>query len=630
MQNVDIETHHSNASAPTAAPCSGSDCSRVGCLGVRPGAVHRDGAPPEPRGTAKPSPTSAPIIGDIVLRVVDENKNPVPAFDVLIETAREGHSNWQSGRDGRMAHSQLGLFAVAPVIDLIVRAESFASADVRFEGSDREALLRGEAEIVMHRGDAVELRFDLPEALAWPDGLVPDVFFEVFWTHAHSIRNPANRRLNNPDASDVNLLAVQPAMPGRFTCRLTADSPPFYVAIHVPDFLQGYEFGPFTSADLKDGVLVMPVEKPGALEVTFTSGDADPKTAPFTAATTEVLHELRDTRSRSVTLATEKITGLRSELRLPNLPPGHYMAIVRTEARTGIANLPSDLPFSINPGLFTAHRQIHLAAGQTVRVDLQYEPLDPEAFRGNRTAKLHIIKSDGTPGAGKKISVGYYDGHYGLLPVFTGEVPDSGEVMVAGITDKSPEVTVREPYSVFGGDRQRLGQFGFTGDAAVEEFMFHTPPGAGDAAPDIELVAPVGGKRLKLSDLRGQVVCLDFWATWCGPCQGPMEHMNEMVMAQREAWKDRVVIVPLSIDDTPELIVSHVAQRGWTNLTHFWAGGEGDDVGWKAPPVKLFLIHGVPTTFIIDRDGKIVWRGHPADESNGQTLESRIEKALHP
>ncbi|MGA2174736.1 MAG: TlpA disulfide reductase family protein [Verrucomicrobiota bacterium] len=144
------------------------------------------------------------------------------------------------------------------------------------------------------------------------------------------------------------------------------------------------------------------------------------------------------------------------------------------------------------------------------------------------------------------------------------------------------------------------------------------PPGA--AVPEIEFTTLDGEKKMKLSDLRGKVVVLDFWATWCGPCQGPMADLQKLRQAHSD-WGDKVAVVPLSIDDTLDIVRHHVNKRGWTNTFNVWAG----DGGWGSAPAKAFRVSGVPTTYLIDAQGKIVVAGHPA----ALPIEEKVEAALH-
>jgi thiol-disulfide isomerase/thioredoxin len=143
------------------------------------------------------------------------------------------------------------------------------------------------------------------------------------------------------------------------------------------------------------------------------------------------------------------------------------------------------------------------------------------------------------------------------------------------------------------------------------------PPGT--TAPEIEFTTLDGEKNMKLSDLRGKVVVLDFWATWCGPCQEPMAKLQPL-RKEHTSWKDRVAIVPLSIDDSIDVVQKHVNKRGWTNTFNAWAG----DGGWRSKPAKTFRVTGVPTTYIIDTQGKIVRAGHPAGMQIGEEVDALL------
>jgi RNA polymerase sigma factor (sigma-70 family) len=579
--------------------------------------VPERGAPPEIVLVAKANKDPRPPNTDCRVRVLDETGKPVVKVQAMLHTADAGYYNWTDGGLGVAVLNDPDPFPRSEVIDVLLRADGYASAIARFERKHRDQLRQGQATVTLRRGQKVELRFRLPEGRTWPKGVLPDAYFKELEARVQMMRQPANRQ---GDPSDFNMLNLHEVGPGRFELRLADDTPPFYVGIHAPGFLQYFDTGPFTLADVKQGVLTIDVPRPASLDVRFDPAVGDTGALPFQAVGFGVMRQVEGNAYLDV--AGDVAAGVKHELKLTDLAPGHYLVSVGTRPRSEETKVPGT---EIDRGRYGDRRELDLQAGQSEQVQFGYVPFDPDAFRGSRTAVVRIRTADGTPARARKVEVGYYDGHYGSLVVFSGPVPDSGEITLNGITDRVTFAPNRS-YSVTV-DKRLLGHFGFTKGQPTEVFEFRVPPQAGDMAPDVDLQELATGKVTRLSELRGKVVCLEFWATWCGPCQPAMVKLNKLSAEQPAAWKARVALLPVSIDANRERVRSHVAQRGWDRLEHHWAG-KGSGADWDAPVARAFVVNGVPEAILIGRDGRILWRGHPAGESAGQDLRSRIDTAL--
>jgi len=121
----------------------------------------------------------------------------------------------------------------------------------------------------------------------------------------------------------------------------------------------------------------------------------------------------------------------------------------------------------------------------------------------------------------------------------------------------------------------------------------------GMTAPDISLPSP-NGKTRSLSDLRGKVVLLDFWASWCGPCRRANPHVVEVYKKYKSKGFE-VFSVSLDRPDGKDKWIEAIKQDGLV-----WDNHVSDLKFWDSAPAGVYGVRSIPKTFLIGKDGKIV------------------------
>ena len=133
----------------------------------------------------------------------------------------------------------------------------------------------------------------------------------------------------------------------------------------------------------------------------------------------------------------------------------------------------------------------------------------------------------------------------------------------------------------------------------------------GDFAPNISAATPEG-EVLALNDLRGKVVLIDFWASWCGPCRKE----NPNVVKMYEKYKDKgFEILGVSLDKNRDRWLKAIEDDNltWPHIS--------DLQGWASQPAQTYKVSSIPYTVLVDKEGKII-----AKKLRGPSLEAKLEE----
>lgn len=256
-------------------------------------------------------------------------------------------------------------------------------------------------------------------------------------------------------------------------------------------------------------------------------------------------------------------------------------------------------------------------------------------------AKRYLLAAGRTPGSGVLDSFGpemplakalLAQGHKQVVLTFLGEVSKFWATPKPGM-ERFSAVYTRNGAQLHKWERQiRAGQA-----ASLDRFDFSSPSptlsaptpsllAARTPAPDFMVQDKAGGP-VKLSDYKGKVVVLDFWATWCGPCQMSLPHTNEV--AKQFADKG-VVVLAVCVSDTQEAFDAWLPKHPEYDAITF-----AFDPAKRGGPVgsgRLYHVSGIPTQYVIGKDGKIVtsfvgYGGPTADLANALTQAAAVPAA---
>ncbi len=137
--------------------------------------------------------------------------------------------------------------------------------------------------------------------------------------------------------------------------------------------------------------------------------------------------------------------------------------------------------------------------------------------------------------------------------------------------------------------------FSFAADANVK---------VGDKMPALKVGTLYNNQYdLEMDDLKGFVVVVEFWATWCGPCRAAIPHLNKTY----EKYKDQGVVMISLSDENSAKVAPFVKELNTKYI-----------VGDSSTSKNDFGVNGIPHAFLIDPEGIVRWRDHPMNGLDGQ------------
>lgn len=143
------------------------------------------------------------------------------------------------------------------------------------------------------------------------------------------------------------------------------------------------------------------------------------------------------------------------------------------------------------------------------------------------------------------------------------------------------------------------------------------PPGRGELLPPLPVMDFPGGTARELAAGRGRVVLLDVWATWCEPCRDTLPIYASLL---RELGPRGLEVYALSVDEDVQQVSEFLAETGLALPVLV-------DAGARSAECRLAL-RGVPTLFLLDRQGRVRWVHEGASEAGLAAIRREVEALL--
>ena len=151
----------------------------------------------------------------------------------------------------------------------------------------------------------------------------------------------------------------------------------------------------------------------------------------------------------------------------------------------------------------------------------------------------------------------------------------------------------------------------FARQHAADEIQSHLVAGA--PFPDFH-ETDLSGQPLSPANYHGKIVLIDFWATWCGPC---VQELPNVLKVYQQYHDKGFEVIGVSLDEEKDKLTDFIKEKGVAWPQYF------DGKGWQNKLAATYGITGVPATYLLGKDGKIIGK-----DLRGDSLESAVSTAL--
>lgn len=598
-----------------------------------------------PAGPAQATPAGPEASPSLRVRVLDVSGAALPCEAFLVDDASGApvSRRWsRSGDDGWVLVEERDPHAMRRAGTEVGRTTGKHRVIVRgpFGWLDERVELGGDTiqrELVAPRSTELRIILEGPTGTAIPTGLAPLLYTDATALAAwqRNVQQRGSLESAGVGVSPASDAALDPfnlapmrrvddgaagaedvASTATFAATVPTGVGDLWVLIDHPGFLRAGRVGPLR---VSDEPIRITLPAPCALDVTVAPDDGWPN--DYAAVRVEQVITVEELH-RDFVIGAWQADGLAAEWTAKDLPPGMMRLDAYALAGAPTSDGASDALRGGRRVVASPSRMTVLSPAATATRRIALRSWDEanareRLLKGDQELALRVVGADGGPIVGSSVRLAAW------LPEFKREVVlHEGTLSSAGSVRASSLPT---------GDTAAVRLY--LDGALTEELALeadHGPshtrtvklvPVVGRQAPEIVVTRLDNGEPISLSSLRGKVVLLDFWATWCGPCQQPMAH-NDAVLRRRADWRDRAIILGASIDNSIDQIRGHVARKGWTAVTQAFCGGAA--TAWKSSQAARYGVKGIPAAFLIDRAGVLRWAGHPS----ALNIEQEIDRLL--